>query len=71
VKTLLTQNSSHPESTNYGKHLTSKEVVELFEPSEETVEAVWNWLVSSGIPDGRISRSRNKQVRERPYANRS
>ena len=51
---------SHPESSNYGKHWTSEEVVEFFKPSDETVDAVRNWLVDSGIDRKTITHSDNK-----------
>lgn len=52
--------SSHPASPNYGKHWTSKEVADAFAPTEETTEAVRNWLISSGISRSRIAHSDNK-----------
>lgn len=56
---------SNPTSPNYGKHLTASEVIQLFAPRNESVEAVRDWLVSAGIPAGMISQSRNKQVRKK------
>lgn len=32
---------SHPDSENYGKHWSAKEVAEMFAPSEETVSSVY------------------------------
>jgi tripeptidyl-peptidase I len=58
----LTASSSHPDSANYGKHLTAAETTDLFAPSKETVKTVWDWLVSSGIEPHRLSQSRNKQA---------
>lgn len=46
---------SHPESPNFGKHWTTKQVAETFAPSEESVNAVVAWLKSSGISRERIS----------------
>ncbi|KUL81357.1 hypothetical protein ZTR_10624 [Talaromyces verruculosus] len=40
---------SHPSSANYGKHLTKEEVHSIFAPAEETVDAVKNWLLGSGL----------------------
>ncbi|KAI6877055.1 hypothetical protein KC334_g17847, partial [Hortaea werneckii] len=40
---------SHPHSPNYGKHWTSDEVIDMFKPSDETVETVKNWLSDHGI----------------------
>lgn len=53
---------SDPNSPNYGNHLSPEEVLQFFEPSEDRVKAVTEWLVSEGISASRISRSRNKQV---------
>jgi subtilase family serine protease len=52
--------SSTPGSANYGKHWTSEEVIDMFKPSEETVSAVHDWLVASGISSERITHSENK-----------
>ena len=35
-------------------------MIELFKPSDETVEAVKSWLVDSGIAPHRITHSDNK-----------
>lgn len=42
---------SHPESPNYGKHLSKEEVHDLFAPAEESVEIVKSWLLSTGLFD--------------------
>lgn len=42
---------SHPSSENYGKHLTKEEVHSIFAPADETVDAVKNWLLGSGLFD--------------------
>ena len=47
----LLMSISHPNSPDYGKHLTDEEVHEFFAPSAETVESVRNWLLSSGIEE--------------------
>ncbi|KAF8302073.1 subtilisin-like protein [Clavulina sp. PMI_390] len=39
---------SHPESSNYGQHLTPEEVAELFAPSDESVDDVLAWLIDAG-----------------------
>ncbi|KAK3937810.1 peptidase S8/S53 domain-containing protein [Diplogelasinospora grovesii] len=57
----LLMDISNPKSPNYGKHLSSEDVVELFSPPDESVLAVKRWLTSSGIQPGRISQSANKQ----------
>lgn len=52
---------SHPQSTEYGKHWTTEEVVAAFSPSEETVEAVSVWLIQTGgIAKERMSLTDNK-----------
>jgi tripeptidyl-peptidase-1 len=48
---------SHPESPQYGKHWTAKEVADMFAPSKESVLAVKTWLESSGIALPRMSLS--------------
>lgn len=53
--------SSHPGSENYGKHYTADQVIDLFKPSEDAVEAVNSWLTNAGIAKDRISQSANKQ----------
>lgn len=53
--------SSHPKSPNYGKHWTSDEIIAAFQPSDETLETVRNWLINhGGIAHERISHSDNK-----------
>lgn len=51
---------AHPASPNYGKHWTAEQVVEHFQPSSETVSAVRDWLVKSGVSERRITVSDNK-----------
>lgn len=51
---------SHPESPQYGQHYTAAEVVDLFSPSKETIEAVTHWLTESGISRNRLRLSANK-----------
>jgi tripeptidyl-peptidase-1 len=48
---------SDPRSENYGQHWSATRVAEYFAPSEDSVDAVKQWLVSSGIDAGRLSRS--------------
>ena len=52
--------SSDPGSPNYTKHYSPEQVIELFKPSDETVEAVRSWLVDAGIAAHRITHSDNK-----------
>lgn len=40
---------SDPQSANFGKHMSSKEVGDLFRPSSESIGAVRHWLHDSGI----------------------
>jgi tripeptidyl-peptidase-1 len=53
-------NSSHPDSSNYGKHWTSEQVIEVFSPEQKTVDTVTQWLVDFGIDPKRITHSDNK-----------
>lgn len=51
---LTLSNRSDPASPDYGNHYTADQVLELFAPEEESVNAVKQWLVKSGIPSGSI-----------------
>ncbi|KAK4897639.1 hypothetical protein LTR27_004785 [Elasticomyces elasticus] len=51
---------SHPDSSDYGKTLTTDEVTRLFAPSAVSVEAVRDWLVESGVPPANIAHSDSK-----------
>lgn len=51
---------SHPASPNYGQHWSSEQVIEMFKPADETVEAVRSWLIDSGIDGKSITLSGNK-----------
>lgn len=55
-----TNYSANPDSRNYGKHLSHKEVVDLFAASEKSIAAVKAWLVKSGIPQSSISVDKTK-----------
>ncbi|KAF4636161.1 hypothetical protein G7Y89_g1916 [Cudoniella acicularis] len=57
---LLMEVSMH-DSPKYGKHYTAEEVAEIFAPTKATTSAIYDWLVSSGIPGESISQSTNKQ----------
>lgn len=48
---------SHPESIKYGQHWSMQDIADTFAPSPGTVQAVTQWLHSSGISPERISRS--------------
>ena len=56
----LLMDVSHPSSSNYGKHYSSEDVIELFQPEEHTVESTKAWLVANGIDSTRIHHSDNK-----------
>ncbi|KJA23288.1 hypothetical protein HYPSUDRAFT_201573 [Hypholoma sublateritium FD-334 SS-4] len=51
---------SHPESPKYGQHYSAEEIIETFKPSNETIEAVTNWLTDAGISRDRLRLSINK-----------
>lgn len=52
---------SGPKSEHYGKHLSAEEVIDLFAPAADSVDAVAEWLKSAGFAADRISQSVNKQ----------
>ena len=56
----LLMNVSHPESPNYGRHMTPSQIVDMFAPSQKTVSAVTEWLQDSGITTTRIITSASK-----------
>ncbi|KIJ15604.1 hypothetical protein PAXINDRAFT_99466, partial [Paxillus involutus ATCC 200175] len=45
---------SHPNSPNYGKHWTASQVAATFGPSQESVDAVRDWLLENGIESHRV-----------------
>lgn len=47
--------------------MTSEEIIDFFAPAQSSVDAVINWLVSSGIERQRISQSANKQASPLSY----
>ena len=51
---------SHPQSKDYGRHLTTEEVHDLFAPADDTVNAVRDWLISAGVDGRAIAHSDNK-----------
>ncbi|KAH8662523.1 peptidase S8/S53 domain-containing protein [Xylariales sp. PMI_506] len=51
---------SDPKSQNYGKYLSSDEVVEIFAPENATISAVRNWLIQSGVKPSEIKHYQNK-----------
>ncbi|KAJ4395252.1 hypothetical protein N0V85_006617 [Neurospora sp. IMI 360204] len=66
MSTTLILEKSDPKSPNYGQHLRRRDVLDMFSPASETVEAIKKWITSSVIPEDRISRSENNQVS--PYS---
>ncbi|MCJ1400937.1 hypothetical protein MMC11_004148 [Xylographa trunciseda] len=56
----LLMDISDSDSPNYAKHWTSKEVIDMFRPSEGTVSAVAKWLTASGIAKERLTHTDNK-----------
>ncbi|KAG8221268.1 peptidase S8/S53 domain-containing protein [Butyriboletus roseoflavus] len=51
---------SHPKSPNYGKHWTAADIARTFAPSDETIDMVRNWLITSGIEEEQITLGRTK-----------
>ncbi|KAN0090293.1 Peptidase S8/S53 domain containing protein [Hyaloscypha variabilis] len=50
---------SHPESPNYGKHWSAKQVAETFAPSQDSYSSVLEWLAEHGISAERIKQSQS------------
>ncbi|TVY75723.1 Tripeptidyl-peptidase [Lachnellula suecica] len=57
---LLMEISRH-DSPKYGQHYSPEEIIEIFAPAQDSVDAVKSWLESAGIEAQRISQSVNKQ----------
>lgn len=55
VETLM--RISDPASPDYGQHLSTKEVVRMFEPTPNVVSNVMEWLHRSGINESQVSLS--------------
>lgn len=51
---------ANPNSPNYGKHWSAAEVIEMFKPKRESVDAVMKWLESEGIHPSRMKMSVSK-----------
>ena len=51
---------SDPDSPTYGHHYTKDQIRDLFSPTDESILRVRQWLVASGIPEGKISVSQTK-----------
>ncbi|PPQ72853.1 hypothetical protein CVT24_001181 [Panaeolus cyanescens] len=56
----LLMSVSHPDSPQYGKHFSAAEVASTFAPGEETIAAVTEWLLESGIERDRLRLSTDK-----------
>ena len=50
----LLMSVSHPESPSYGQHFSPDEVVDLFAPSNDTIDAVKSWLTDAGVHHERL-----------------
>jgi tripeptidyl-peptidase-1 len=50
---------SHPDSPNFGKHWSAKQIAETFSPSEDSVSSVLDWLAEYGIARNRIKQSQS------------
>ena len=50
---------AHPESPNFGKHWSAKQVAETFAPSEDAVVSVIEWLSEAGIAGSRVKQSQS------------
>ncbi|KAJ7480634.1 subtilisin-like protein [Mycena latifolia] len=50
----LLMSVSHPDSPTYGQHWSPAEIVDMFAPAHETIAAVKNWLVDSGLSNDRL-----------------
>lgn len=51
---------SHPESPNYGKHWSAHQIIEMFKPAKDSIDAVMDWLAVEGIHPTRIRLSPSK-----------
>ncbi|KAI9661283.1 MAG: hypothetical protein M1821_009610 [Bathelium mastoideum] len=51
---------SDPGSVNYGKHWTPQKIADVFAPSKEAINAVKDWVMSSGVSPGSMSLAGNK-----------
>jgi len=56
---------SSPDSGKYGKHWSHRKIADTFAPTEETHNAVREWLSSSGISKERIRASKSNAEAER------
>lgn len=56
----LLMDVSDPDSPNYGKHWTPEQVAEKFAPTQDSVDAVTQWLVEAGVPADSIKTPKSK-----------
>jgi tripeptidyl-peptidase-1 len=52
---------SRPRSSKYGQYWTQEAVLEAFQPAQDSVDLVGQWLETAGIAKNRITHSENKQ----------
>jgi tripeptidyl-peptidase-1 len=52
---------SRPQSEKYGQYWSQEDVLKAFEPSQDSVDLVGQWLEGAGIAKHRITHSDNKQ----------
>ncbi|PSR80478.1 peptidase S8/S53 domain-containing protein [Coniella lustricola] len=51
---------SNPHSSKYGQHWSADEIIDMFAPSQDSVDSVTSWLAEAGIASDRISHHFNK-----------
>jgi tripeptidyl-peptidase-1 len=56
----LLMDVSHPQSSKYGRHMTSAQIIDMFAPRQETVSAVIKWLDDFDINITHIQTSASK-----------
>lgn len=56
----LLNSISDPNHEKYGNHMTHNEIIDLFSPAKESVDAVKGWLSSYGISADRVKQSFDK-----------
>ena len=54
---IMVARRSDPQSPSFGKHWSFDEIVQAFEPSQETVNLTTQWLLESGINGQQIEQS--------------
>jgi len=52
---------SHPSSSKYGQWYSPEEIIDLFAPAQDAVDAVKAWLHEAGVEAHRVGHSVNKQ----------